>query len=474
MNPQGAIACGHELTAQAAAQILARGGNAFDAVVAAHFAACIAEPVLASLGGGGFLLAHPVNGDDILYDFFAQTPLNKRPAEDIDFFPIVADFGETTQEFHVGMASIATPGAVKGMFAIYQDLCSLPVEELLAPAIQLARDGVVVNEFQAYVFDIVKPIYLSSDECFNIFCSPASDKSQRRLVGPGEILKQPEMADTLENLAKDGENFFYGGDISNSIVKHCREHGGYLTNKDFSEYQVIKRKPLRLTYRDHVIYTNPSPSSGGLLIAFALELLQKLAIANLESGSLEYIDFLSYVMHLTNKARIDSSLQSGSLDNDKLLHDKYLEAYQQLALDRYSFSRGTTHISVIDKSGNVASLTVSNGEGCGFVAPGSGIMLNNMLGEEDLNPQVLVQLIDYKLPLAEAIEYPRIHFENGLLNIEAGLTAIEPSRFNEQIKDLKYWSSQNLFFGGVNAVMKTGDSMQGMGDPRRGGVSILV
>ena len=145
-------------------------------------------------------------------------------------------------------------------------------------------------------------------------------------------------------------------------------------------------------------------------------------------------------------------------------------------------------------------------------------MLNNMLGEEDLNPQgfhqwntnqricsmmaptiaygangdiislgsggsnrirtailqVLLQLIDYKLPLARAIEHPRIHFENGSLNIEAGLAAIDDARLHEQIKDLKHWSSQNLFFGGVNAVMKSGNIMQGMGDPRRGGVSILV
>ena len=109
MQKYRAVACGHDQTANAAARILSEGGNAFDAVGAAHFAACVAEPGLASLGGGGFLLAHPYSGNTVLYDFFTQTPRRKLPEKDINFYPIDADFGETTQEFHIGMGSIATP-----------------------------------------------------------------------------------------------------------------------------------------------------------------------------------------------------------------------------------------------------------------------------------------------------------------------------------------------------------------------------
>ncbi len=518
MQTQGAIACGHELTAKAAAQILSEGGNAFDAVVAAHFAACVVEPVLASLGGGGFLMAQPSGGQCVLYDFFAHTPLNKQSVEDMDFYPILADFGETTQEFHVGMASIATPGSVKGMFAIYEDLCTLPLKELMAPAIQLAREGAVVNEFQAYIFDIIKPIYQSNEECFNIYRSQMKQNNPRELVKTGELLKQSELADTLENLAMEGEDLFYSGDIAKSVVKHCKENGGYLIAEDFSNYDVIKRKPLQFIYHGHKIFTNPPPSSGGILIAFALDILQKSNVSSLAPGSQEYIDFLSYVMHLTNKARLDVSMQSGSLDDEKLLHATYLEKYHQLVFDRYAFSRGTTHISIIDKSGNVASLTVSNGEGSGFVAPGTGIMFNNMLGEEDLNPrgfhqwktdqricsmmaptiaydtsgnvvslgsggsnrirtailQVLLQLIDFNASLNVAIKHPRIHFEDGLLNIESGFDSIDHTLVHEDIKNLKYWTSQNLFFGGVHGVQQKENTLQGMGDPRRGGVSIIV
>ncbi|MEA3244353.1 MAG: gamma-glutamyltransferase, partial [Pseudomonadota bacterium] len=134
-NPQGAVAAGHAATAEAAAFALREGGNAFDAVIAAHWTACVAEPVLTSLGGGGFLLAQPGVGQASIYDFFAHTPRHTLPAAEIDFHPIQADFGTTLQEFHIGYGAVATPGTVRGMFAIHRDLCTLPMPVLLEPAI---------------------------------------------------------------------------------------------------------------------------------------------------------------------------------------------------------------------------------------------------------------------------------------------------------------------------------------------------
>jgi len=517
MQKHGAVACGHDHTARAAARILSEGGNAFDAVVAAHFAACVAEPALASLGGGGFLLANPLSGKTVLYDFFVQTPREKFPDNDIDFYPIEADFGETTQEFHIGMGSIATPGAVKGMCAIHKELCTLPMPVLLEPAIELARDGVRVNELQAYIFNIIKPIYLSSPEAYAIYRShDPNDKPA--LVRNNEILTQTALADTLETLGKEGERFFYEGEVAQSVVKACEENGGYLRSDDFTQYQVIKRQPLEFSYRNHKIFTNPPPSSGGLLIAFALKLLEASDFSAISPGSHAYVDRLSYIMHLTNKARVDSALYSGNIDSVRLLDQGYLDRYRQLVLDRYAFSRGTTHISVIDKLGNMASLTVSNGEGSSYIAPHTGIMFNNMLGEEDLNPkgfhqwktnqrissmmaptivsdsasyaislgsggsnrirtailQTLVHLLDFKLPLDLAIDAPRIHFENGLLNVEAGFEDLQEGTLHDAVRDINYWTSLNLFFGGVHAVTQTGTVLAGKGDPRRGGVSMVI
>lgn len=518
MKYAGAVACGHKETALAAKHIIEEGGNAFDAVVASLFAACVAEPVLASLGGGGFLLARPAAGKPLLYDFFAQTPAALQPLEDIDFFPIHADFGETVQEFHIGMGSIATPGTVKGMFAVYRDLCSLPLHVLLQPAIELAKNGVIVNDLQAYIFDIVKPIYQFHDDSVAIFGSrETNDSNSRQLVQPGEILTQPLLADTLETLITEGERLFYEGEIARSIVNACRERGGYLRDVDLQGYQDIKRQPLTLDYHGHRIWTNPSPSSGGLLIAFALKLLETLDIRQLTPGSDEHIELLCDVMHLTNKARVDSETRLNAADRQTLLDPAYLNSYRQHILDRYSFTRGTTHISVIDKQGNTASLTVSNGEGCGFLVPDTGIMLNNMLGEQDLNPkgfhqwkpnqrissmmaptivddgqcvmalgsggsnrlrtailQVLINLIHFGMALEDAIDAPRVHLENGLLNMEHGLAPVNHQQFHPAVKNIKTWRSRNLYFGGVHAVMRRKDHLSGKGDPRRGGYSSTV
>jgi len=120
MRPKGAVACGHPATAAAAVEILQDGGNAFDAAIAAYAAATVAEPVLCSLAGGGFLLARPQGEDATLYDFFTDTPRHKKPPEAIDFYPIHADFGTATQEFHIGLGAVAAPGGVRGLFAMEQ------------------------------------------------------------------------------------------------------------------------------------------------------------------------------------------------------------------------------------------------------------------------------------------------------------------------------------------------------------------
>ncbi len=144
-RPRGAVAAGRPLTAQAAEEILLAGGNAYDAIIAAFFAACVAEPVLVSLGGGGFLLAQAADRQPIIFDFFVQTSLQKRLDTELDFKPIMADFGTVQQEFHIGLGSIATPGSVKGMLEIHHQLASLPMYVLMQPAIEFARSGVRLN-----------------------------------------------------------------------------------------------------------------------------------------------------------------------------------------------------------------------------------------------------------------------------------------------------------------------------------------
>ena len=193
-------------------------------------------------------------------------------------------------------------------------------------------------------------------------------------------MTNPDFADTLDALAREGEDLFYRGEIASAIAGDCLSGGGLLSIADFEEYRAHQRHPLSVDYRGMRMYTNPPPSSGGILIAFALELLKGMDMRGLSFGTPAYLERLAKVMELTNKARIESGIHETT---GSLLDPDFLAIYKSEILDKPQVHRGTTHVSIIDAAGNAASLTVSNGEGAGYIAPGTGIMLNNMLGEED-------------------------------------------------------------------------------------------
>ena len=191
----GVAAAGHPVTAQAAVEVMAEGGNAFDAACAAMLAACVAEPVLASPGGGGFLMAQPAGGQATLYDFFAQTPRAKRPVDELEFTAIQADFGPATQEFHIGAGAAATPGFVPGVFAVHGDLGNLPMHRVADPAIRAAREGVPILPMQAYIATIVAPILLASAPARALFAPSGSIRQA------GEMFANADLAETLAALA---------------------------------------------------------------------------------------------------------------------------------------------------------------------------------------------------------------------------------------------------------------------------------
>jgi len=516
MKPLGAVACGHAKTAEAAELILRAGGNAFDAILAAHFMACIVEPVLASLGGGGFLLAHRRDGRDVIYDFFAQTPQTDPRKNDLDFYPILANFGTASQEFHIGLGSAAVPGAIKGIFKIHNDLCSLPLEELARPAIEAARQGVPVNAFQAYIFDIVSPILSATPEARQLYQSAIAPKS---LIVEGELLRHPQMADFLEILVKEGDDWFYRGEMAHNICQMSANDGGLLTLQDLADYEVILRDPVAVRYGQHYVLTNPPPSCGGTLIAFALSLLEALKLEQCAFGTSQHLLSLATAMSLTNEARIDSSLNAPSdTPLQRLLDPQLVRQYREKIAGNLRALHGTTHISVMDNLGNVAGMTVSNGEGSGHLIPDTGVMLNNMLGEEDLNPggffrwrpsarltsmmaptlvrspqggilclgsggsnrlrtailQVLINIIDFGFGLDDAVNHPRIHFENDLLSVEPGFDAVELAALYRQFGKYHEWDRKNLFFGGVHAVSTHQGGFDGTGDQRRGGVATII
>jgi gamma-glutamyltranspeptidase/glutathione hydrolase len=504
---KGIIAAGDPHTAQAGAEILRAGGNAFDAALSAMLAAPMSEPILTSMGGGGFMLVAPSGGEPVVYDFFVDVPPKR--LENPEFYPIEVDFGDTTQEFHIGTASIAVPGMVAGIDRIHRDLGSLPLHEIALPARRYAKEGITLEPAQADLVDLVSPILEATGEVRTLFAPDG------HLIDTRQPWHNPDYADFLDAFTHEGADLFYRGEIAAQIDAHSRAHGGILRRKEMEAYTVQLRKPIRTPYRNHTLLTNPPPSAGGILIAFALQLLsQRSAPATFDDPA--------YLQELIETMAVTGTFRQGEVDPH--LHQEGLEAILKdpKRLAHYLLSRqqrinrwgNTTHISVIDAEGNAASITSTNGEGSSRVVPGSGIHLNNMLGEEDLNPhgffgwpagvrlpsmmaptmvfdgntpllvlgsagsnrirsaitQVIERHVAFGEPIQQAINAPRLHYERDAFLCETGF---DPDILHTVAKQypLTQFDGTNLFFGGVNAV--TGDNMGGA-DHRRGGAVAVV
>jgi gamma-glutamyltranspeptidase/glutathione hydrolase len=500
------VAAGHELTVSAAAEILEEGGNAFDAALAGVFMTFVAEAVFSSPGGGGFLMARKGERDAaILFDFFTETPRKRREQDQVEFFPIHADFGPAKQEFHIGLGSSATPGVVPGLFAVHEALCRLPMKRLVEPAVRAARGGFPLSDFQVYLFTVIAPILTASPGVAQIF-APGG-----KLMQAGETFRNDELAETLQWLAEDGARLFLDGDVGKAIVAQSRALGGHLTYDDLKHDRVALREPLYWTHAGAKVALNPPPAASGALIAFGLAYLEALA----ESGRAIDALALRRAMEATNEARathgegLAERLAGGVLARELREAQRHPAAY-----------RGTTHVSVIDQEGNAASVSLSNGEGNGYIVGNFGFMLNNMLGEEDLAAgglhawrqgtrmssmmaptiilepngtvtalgtggsnrirsailQVAVNLLDHGLSLEDAVEAPRLHVErDGTISFEPGLPEEAQAEFLALGERAHAWPEQNLFFGGVHAARRNGKGdVEGAGDPRRRGQSCVV
>ncbi len=493
MTASGAVAAGHEVTAGVAAEILRAGGNAYDAVIAALWAACIAEPVLASPAGGGFVLARPADGAPELYDFFVSTLQSRAPDSAIDFRAVHADFGTTTQEFHIGAAAAAAPGFVPGLFAVHDELASMDMADLIAPAVQLARAGIMITPFQAKVFEILQPI-LTDEAASRALFAPEGD-----VLGAGAHFQNRDLADTLEEIATSGAAAMGEGALGEAIADRVGARGGHLTRADLVSYEVARRTPLAGTIGDAHVWTNPPPAAGGVMVLMILA-----AMAG-QHGTLA----LAQAIDQADRTRRGEAATSDAFTS----HPQLLAAFEEIAAT--PARRGTTHVSVIDANGNAAAATVTNGEGNGQMV--GGFMLNNMLGEADLNPQgfgkwaegvrlasmmaptiveldeeiialgsggsnrirsaiaaVTAHLID-GMRLEPAITSPRLHIEGGHLDFEDFFDAGDRTRLVELFADHLAWAERSVYFGGVHAVARHNDgTFEAAGDPRRDGVGMIV
>ncbi len=489
----GVIAAGHPLTARAGADVLRDGGNAVDAALGAMLTSFACEPLLTGLGAGGYMLVAAPGEDPTLLDFFVEAPgRGAGPTERAELIPISVSFGDAIQVFNIGAASVGSFGVPAGVCEAARRFGQVPLEELARPAAKLARDGVELNPEQAYVFEILGDIVTSTPEAAALFAG------EGHVPRSGDTVRQPELAEALERLAAEGAEPFYSGDIAASIVAWVSQRGGTLTAEDLRAYEVVDRAPVRVPYRGRVVLTNPPPSAGGILIAHALAALDHDA----EPPGVERI---VEVMEETQAARTPEFL--AGLDDPEYVA-RFLGAGGPLG--------STTHIAVMDGLGGACSVTCSNGSCSGVVVPGTGVHLNNMLGEQDLNPlgfhrhppgrrlpsmmaptivvrdsepelvlgsagsnrirsailETIIRVTDEGMPASDAVEAPRVHFEDGVVYAEPGIdtTAIESAG-----RAISRFRARNLFFGGVQAVARDrAGTLSGGGDPRRGGAAIVV
>src|SRR3954453_14009088 len=412
----GMVAAGHALTAEAGARVLREGGNAVDAAISAMLTSWVAEPLLTGPGAGGYMLVAGAGETETLLDFFVAAPGFGAESPPCRLEAVEVSFGDATQVFNVGAASVGAYGNPAGIEEAARRWGTVPLADLAARAAAHARAGVPVNAQQAYIYSILELIV------------------GERLLREGELFQDGELGDTIERLGSEGAAPFYSGDIAAAVVAELEPRGGVLTAEDLARYEAVAREPVRVSYRGREILTNPPPNAGGTLLAMAIERLE----------------------------------QTEGVPDAAELADVMESVQAQRTPDFVSKLGSTTHISVLDGEGRACSVTCTNCEGSGIWIAGTGIHVNNIMGEEDLNPlgfhafppgrrmpsmmaptvvtnptppggvelvvgsagsnrirsailQTIIGVIDRGLAARDAVEAPRLHFEDGIVFTEPGI-----------------------------------------------------
>lgn len=484
---QAAVAAGSVGAVDAASEVLRSGGNAVDAAIAAALAATVCEPGLASLGGGGFLNVRTPGGDATLYDFFVNAPGLDQPQglahPRLD--TVTINFGGADQVFHAGLGSLAVPGTLDGVVHAHARHGVLPLSDVVEPARRLALEGWTVDKTQETVLALLREIFRLTPECWDVYS--ANDEPAEQ----GAVLSNQPLAHTLGLIASGEVLRFADLPGVELLLQAAAQAGGSLTATDLSSYAVMERPPLRATHRGAELATNPSPSFGGPILAAATRLLgEQGPVTDDPGGTRRFIEALR-----------------GATEREKELRRAAPAAV-----------RGTTHVSVVDADGGLASLTQSNGSCSGVMVPGTGVQMNNVMGEEDLHPaglhtavpgerigsmmapslldlpdgrtvalgsggserirsallSVIVGLVDRGQHADGAVEAPRRHWDG------AGVQAEPP--LDDQVAEtlaslgpVTRWTGRHLYFGGAHVVVRYPDGrVEAHGDSRRGGASAVI
>ena len=391
----GIVTSASRLASQAGVDAMRAGGNAVDAAVATAFALAVTLPTAGNIGGGGFMVYHGEDGDATTFDFREKAPL---AATERMFLGLGGNVVNNSN--HMGALSVGVPGTVAGLWSAHQERGSLPWEQLVAPAIKLAREGIPISYS-------LQSGFLRNKSRFDLY--PSSQQKFFKADGSsyelGELWVQEDLAHTLELIQKNGRDGFYKGENAKRLADFMTANGGIITEEDLEIYQPIEREPVRGTYRGYEIVSMPPPSSGGVALIQMLNILEGYDLGAMGHNSSAYLHVLTESMR---RAYADRAEHLGDPDfNEAMpiarLMDKNYAVKQRATIDMAKAdisdpskfaepyeSEETTHFSVVDKDGNMVSMTytLEYGYGSAIVVAGGGYLLNNEMGDFNAMPGV--------------------------------------------------------------------------------------
>jgi gamma-glutamyltranspeptidase / glutathione hydrolase len=509
MGTRVAVAASNSIATDAGLRLAELGGNAVDAGLAAVLVAMTCEPGVASLGGGAFVTLAPADGSrPVTVDGNVEMP--GRGADPTRFGKgvrdIATEYGGGTS-MGVGHGSVATPGALAAYGLAHARYGRAPWSEVVAPVVEAAKSGFPLGRISAeYLGYVHESVYGWQQDSY-----AALHDEQGRLLGAGEIVHIPHLADSLELIATEGPDSFYRGAIAERIAADMAEHDGLVTVQDLAEYAAEERPALSTTLHsasgEWQLATNPPPAIGGVVLAAMLHLADKFAPDDLAH--------LIAVQNAVLRYRIDAlDVAPDRVQAAASLLD--MVATGRLSAYRLPTSPSTVHVSAVDAEGAACSITSSAGYGSGVMTPGTGIWMNNCLGERELNrrgvhalppgerlasnmapsvgrgpngevlavgspgadrittalQQVITAFVDAGMTLEDAIAKPRLHVRHPIgrhgapvIEYEHGLQLPELAWRTREHK------SHSMYFGGVGAALRTADGeLQAAADPRRSAV----
>ena len=372
--------------------ILEKGGNAYDAMVATHFTLAVVYPVAGNIGGGGFLVYRNNDGTKGALDFREKAPITAHKDMYLDSLGNVIKNKSTLGAYAVGI-----PGSVAGAFEVYEKFGSLPFKDLIQPAIDLAKDGYRVTKKQAVSLNNAAQKFEKANNYKTIF-----EKEWKE----GDLLKQVELAETLERIRDVGKDGFYRGKTADLFVNYVKELGGIISHNDLEKYQAVWRKPITFTYKNHTITSMTLPASGGICLAQILKSVEPFELSKIKHNSTKYIQLLteSERRSYADRAHFLGDIDFVNVPIDSLTDTNYInKRMRSFSWDKATpsseVSHGkvlgyesdeTTHYSIVDQFGNAVSVTttLNTGYGSKVVVKGAGFILNNEMDDFSSKPGI--------------------------------------------------------------------------------------